>query len=206
MKARSSIALVGLVLLVVGLACETGEILTPEEATRRAEATLNPGGVEETAAEAQLEEGDSVQFVSSSFLVALHPEPGDPTAEAHIARGETGTVQGSEVYEGEIWYRVETDAGAGWVNAEFINRAAAEGEGDEGIQVGDRVYLTAQGFLINFMSEPGGNRIVAGQERGALVTVRAIEEVEGTTWYRVEASAGTGWVPEDNITTEQPSG
>lgn len=206
MKARSSIALVGLLLLVAGLACETGEILTPEEATRRAEATLNPGGAVEAAAEAQFQEGESVQFVSSSFLVALHPEPGDPTAEAHVARGESGTVEGSEIFEDEIWYYVSTDAGEGWVNAEFINRAAAEGEGEEGVQVGDRVYLTAQGFLVNFMSEPGGNRIVAGQERGALVTVLAIEEVEGTTWYRIEASAGTGWVPEDNITTEQPSG
>lgn len=134
MKRRISIALAGLLLVAAGLACETGEILTSEEATLRAQATRDPG------------------------VTAGGAEPQSPPAE-----------------------------------------------GDEsGIQVGDSVYLSAEGFLVSFYSEAGGTRIVTAQERGALVTVLAIEDVEGTTWYRLEAPAGTGWVPEDKITTEGP--
>ena len=205
MKKTFKIAMATSMLLLAGLACQTGEILTPEEATQRAEATENPGGQVESVVEAQFQAGDEVRFVATNFLIPLAEEPGDPLAVSHVGRGETGTVQGSEVVDETLWYRVATGGGEGWVKAENVSRAVAEGEDGGSVQVGDRVYLTAPGFLVNFYQEPGSNRIVAGQERGVLVEIKAIETVDGTNWYEIEAPTGTGWVPEANISTEDPS-
>jgi len=75
----------------------------------------------------------------------------------------------------------------------------------EGLQPGTVVYLTNKSFLVSIMSEPGGNRMIAGQERGAEVKILQSTTVEdGTIWYLIEAPTGQGWVPEDNITTEAP--
>jgi len=74
----------------------------------------------------------------------------------------------------------------------------------EGLQPGDMVYLQNKSFLVSMMSEPGGNKMVAAQERGAQVEIIQVTSVEGVLWYFIKAPTGEGWVPEANITTEAP--
>ena len=73
-----------------------------------------------------------------------------------------------------------------------------------GIQVGDVVYLTGKGYLISIVAEPGSMRMIAGQERGVKVTIIDVADVEGETWYKIDAPTGDGWVPAENIATEKP--
>jgi len=73
-----------------------------------------------------------------------------------------------------------------------------------GYQIGDLVYLTNRSFLVSLMSEPGGNRMIAGQERGVQVEILQAAIVDGVLWYRIKAPTGEGWVPETNLTTEAP--
>jgi len=82
--------------------------------------------------------------------------------------------------------------------------AVPTAELQEGYQVGDVVYLTNKSFLVSLMSEPGGNRMIAGQERGAQVDILQATTVDGVIWYFIKAPTGEGWVPEDNITAEAP--
>ena len=74
----------------------------------------------------------------------------------------------------------------------------------EGHQPGDTVYLTNKSLLVSLMDGPGSNKMIAGQERGAQVTILQASTVDGVTWYFIDAPTGQGWVPEDNITTEAP--
>jgi len=73
-----------------------------------------------------------------------------------------------------------------------------------GFQVGEIVYLTNKSFLVSLMDEPGGNRMIAGQERGAQVEILQAATVDGVLWYFVKAPTGQGWVPEGNVTEEAP--
>jgi len=82
--------------------------------------------------------------------------------------------------------------------------AVPTAELQEGFQVGDVVYLTNKSFLVNMMSEPGGNRMIATQERGAKVDILQATVVDGELWYFIKAPTGEGWVPEANITDEAP--
>ncbi|HSG68266.1 MAG TPA: hypothetical protein VK994_06130, partial [Bacteroidales bacterium] len=82
--------------------------------------------------------------------------------------------------------------------------AVPTAELQEGFQVGDVVYLTNKSFLVNMMSEPGGNRMIAVQERGVLVDILQAATVDGELWYFINAPTGQGWVPEANITDEAP--
>jgi len=74
----------------------------------------------------------------------------------------------------------------------------------EGYQVGDIVYLTNKGFLVNMMDAPGSTHMTAVQNRGTQVEIINAANVDGTVWYFIKAPTGTGWVPEENVTTEAP--
>lgn len=82
--------------------------------------------------------------------------------------------------------------------------AVPTAEAHIGFQVGETVYLTNKSFLVNMMSEPGGNRMIATQQRGAQVNILQATTVDGELWYFIEAPTGKGWVPEENITDEAP--
>jgi hypothetical protein len=73
-----------------------------------------------------------------------------------------------------------------------------------GFQIGEIVYLTNRSFLVSLMDEPGGRRMIAGQERGAQVEILQAVPVDGKLWYFVKAPTGQGWVPEDNVTDQAP--
>ena len=82
--------------------------------------------------------------------------------------------------------------------------AVPTAEAHIGFQVGDVVYLTNKSFLVSLMAEPGGNKMIAGQERGAQVEILQATTVDGTLWYFINAPTGQGWVPEENITDQAP--
>lgn len=194
-----------LLFLLVGLACaQAGEILTPAEATERAQADVVTGGSSDV--EGEFAVGDTATLTGRNFLVNLVDSPGGRIV-AGQERGATVTIEGIGELEGEIWYQITGGTGTGWVRASNLEAAegADEGDGsDEGaIAVGDTVYLTGVGFLVNMYDEPGG-RIVATQQRGADVTVLATNTDGGVRWYQIDAPTGEGWVPEENITTEAP--
>jgi hypothetical protein len=113
-------------------------------------------------------------------------------------------VLGSEIIEGEVWYRVKGPPGEGWVTAESLNLVAGADQAVAGFAVGDTAYLVGRGFLINLAPEPGSNTIHSNTERGALVTVLEVRQVEGVNWYKIRATSGEGWVPESNLSAEKP--
>lgn len=210
--------LIGL-LVLVGLACaQSGEILTPEEATRQAAEAENAGssgsGSGSEVVTGDFEVGDSATLLGRSFLVNLYDAPGGKIT-AGQERGATVTVTAVDLDgDGDVWYKVEAPTGDGWVAADALEAIegaeAAEGEDSDGEAVldgpqpGDEVYLTARGFLVNLFDGPGSNRIIAGQERGVPVVILTVETVDGVKWYQVEAPTGEGWLPEENISTEAP--
>ncbi|MFL7813098.1 MAG: hypothetical protein ACK2TT_00840 [Anaerolineales bacterium] len=110
-------------LFILSLACsQAGEIITPAEATQRYEATqsASESGVVGDAEGAEYLEGEEAILVGQGYLVGLYSNPGDESAVSFATRGDQITVEGSELYEGEVWYRVETIAGSGWVQADSL--------------------------------------------------------------------------------------
>jgi len=207
MKGSSVLLWMMCLLLLAGLACErAGEILTPEEATAQAQAqeastfqTRTGEQVETTGPQV----GEVVTLTGRGLLINLLNEPGGRIS-AGRERGATVTIQEIVVHENELWYRIEALTGTGWVKEDNIEPLEEEvEEASSGPQPGDKVYLTAQGFLVNLFREPGGF-ILAGQEKGAEVTIVEVTEHEGETWYLVDAPTGQGWVPAESITTEAP--
>lgn len=203
--------LIGL-LLLSGLACaQAGEVLTPAEATARAEGReteIETVGVD-TVDEEGLQVGDTATLLGRSFLINILDEPGGRII-ANQERGVIVTIQQIAEQDGERWYQIQAPTGTGWVteeNLEAVEEEEVEGGGEtaeEGtLSEGDEVFLVGTGFIVNFLREPGGI-IVAGQERGARATILEATTYEGETWYRIRAATGEGWVPEENVTTEQP--
>jgi hypothetical protein len=127
--ALSAIAL----LLLANLACaQAGEILTPVEATARAEATQNPvrptatpGAAQEGSLTAEGPQvGDVVYLTGKGFLISLVSEPGATRMIAGQERGVEVTIIEIAEHEGELWYKIDAPTGEGWVPAENITADA----------------------------------------------------------------------------------
>ena len=213
MRMRRSLLFFIVLLVFVGLACQqSGDILTEEEATARAEEGVFRPGEGESAADAELDVGSSATIIGSGFLINLLDVPGGTIAGSQ-SRGSTVSILASAEFEGEIWYQVDSETGEGWLKAENLEAVAAEspaegdGEGDaepSGPVAGDTVYLVSNGFLVNLLREPNG-QIQAVQERGVEVTIEDVFVTpEGETWYLINAPTGEGWVSTENISEEAP--
>jgi len=204
MSSRSKAILALTAILLATLACSrAGEILTPEEATARVEATREAVLTPDVAEDALYGVNSTVEFIGEQYLIPLQSEPGSGfVAESHVPRGDIGIVLGSELVDGVVWYFVDSSAGQGWIVEASLQ--AAEAAESTGPQVGDTVYLVGLGYLINLADQPGSNRIAANQERGVAVVVLAITQFEGEVWYLVDAPTGEGWVRTDNISVETP--
>ena len=203
-------------LLLAGLACDqAGDILTPAEATARAEEAKGPTRPAPTpnaaAIAADFQVGDTVEFTGSGHLVPMYRQPGDTVAFSYAGKGETATVLAFEEVEGDAWFEIKGGAGQGWVKVEYL--MIPEGEaGDEvggepaaeGPQVGDTATLVGSGYLITLVNAPGATRMQAVQERGVEVTILDVADHEGETWYLIDAPTGQGWVKTENISTEAP--
>ena len=213
-KARIAITITFGLLLLASLACnQAGEILTPAEATARAAPSPTPTRpVEESesegeAAPAGLEVGDTVQLVGKLYLVSLMDGPGSTHMIAGQERGVDVVIIGAAEHEGESWYEIDAPTGEGWVPAENLQvpEGAADSEGaPAGPQAGDTVYLAGKLYLVSLMDGPGSTHMIAGQERGVEVTIVEVGEVDGETWYQIDAPTGRGWVKAENISTEAP--
>lgn len=189
-------------LLLSGLACETGQILSPEEATQAAVATGEARvGAAQQASNPDFEPGDLVTLTGQNFLIGLAGEPGDTDMISHVSRGSQGTVKDARDVNGVAWYQVETEAGTGWVNGKYLK---PEATASQGLEIGATAYLAGKQYLVPLVDLPGSKRMVAGQERGAEVTVLDVTVVDGENWYEIEAPTGQGWVPESSLSAEPP--
>ena len=203
MKARTAIWLMIGLLVLASLACaQAGEVLTPAEATARAETEDLSGFESSGAVEAsEFEAGDAATLTGRSFLVNLYSEPGGKIS-AGQERGATVTVLETTMYKDKVWYKIDAPTGEGWVPNDGLEPMEGE-ETIDGPQPGDEVYLAGKSYLVNILDEPGG-KIIAGQERGASVTILELAQVDGAVWHKISAPAGEGWVMSENITTEAP--
>lgn len=191
-------------LLLASLACaQAGEILSPEEATAQAEgeSSVLRGAGSSNLATSGPQVGDEVEL-TGNIIVNLQAEPGGRIVDGK-ERGATVTVLEIADYEDEIWYRIDTSTGEGWVREDNLQVLEETVSDDSGLTLGDTVWLKSVGFLVNFLSEPGG-QIVAVQERGTEVTILEVTTHDGESWYLIDAPTGQGWVPADNITTQAP--
>jgi len=114
------IPLIILLLFLFSLACkQSGEILTPAEATQRFESTqIAQSNADELVGDvegASYSTGSTVELTGKGFLVGLYEEAGVGVPFSYASRGDQVPVIGSTEFEGEIWYKVETSAGNGWV-------------------------------------------------------------------------------------------
>lgn len=207
MKRTFPIAIAIAAMMLASLACETGQIMTPEEATQAAvetrEAELAAAG---ESIEAELGPGDPIELSGNSFLIPIFEEAGSADAVTHVARGDRATVLDAVRFQAEIWYQVETDGGIGWVKETNVESV---GEITGGVQpkfeTGQTVYLQGVQYLIGIMDAPGSTTMAAAQERGVAVTIEEARTFEGEVWYRINAPTGEGWIAETNLTAEEPS-
>lgn len=211
MKTRKMLFWLVVVVALTMLACSrSGEVLSVEEATRRAEPTPFPTIDASATVLGDIEIGKDAILVGRSFIVNLldNPEGGIVAGES---RGTTVTVLQSVAGAEElIWYQVESSSGQiGWVKAENLEAKAEEGadpantSGQGGLRIGDEFTITGKLFLVNILEEPSPvGRIIGGVARGEGVTVVQVTQIDGKFWYQVDTSAGSGWVSEDNVLDE----
>ncbi|MGD2058282.1 MAG: hypothetical protein PVF85_07135 [Anaerolineales bacterium] len=208
MKSRTSIALAITVLVLSALACEqAGEVITPEEATQRVQSAIDIEAAETPdpeLAETNIKIGETVRFTSTEFLVLLKREPGAALIAVQSDRTATGTVVGSALYEGEVWYEIEiAGSGSGWLPESAIESI---GTVEAEYEVGDVVYLRGPGESVKVQTNPGsGNPFSRSETLGAEVSIIKKSEVEGKTWYQVAAPGGLGWVTGEFLTSEKPA-
>lgn len=205
MKARTAIFLIIGLFILTSLACaQAGEILTPAEATARAQEVIQSGASfgSSSVAGGSYEAGDTATLIGRNFLVNLYDAP-DGKISAGQERGATVTILEVATVGDAIWYKIEAPTGEGWVSGASLEPVAEEEVVIEGPQAGDAAYLAGRSFLVNLLDAPDG-KIVAGQERGMAITIIEVVQVDGVVWYHVDAPTGQGWVPAENVTTEAP--
>lgn len=204
MKLHTGIYLAVGFLIVASLACaQAGSILTPEEATQQTQATVEAGIGLGEGSETNIHPGDTVEFVGTGYLVLLREEPGSNSTSVQSQRGVKGIVLGSQVYEDDVWYLIETVGGQGWLPSELVELVEEAESVVYG--VGDVAYLSGTEELVNILEGPGTTSdIRETQAVGVEVTILESSELDGALWYRVETPTGEGWIAEDSLTTEAP--
>ncbi len=115
-------------LVLVSLACaESGEILSPEEATIAAqeESSFQPstGGSIVTSG-AQI--GDEATIIGRGIVINVFNEPGGRIS-AGEARGIAVEIINIAEFEGELWYQIDGSGAGGWVPADNIEAIESEG-------------------------------------------------------------------------------
>lgn len=120
MKRRNLLIILSVVslLFIFSLACkQSGEIISPAEATQRYEATqaADPGDIVVQAEGAAFLPGDTATLSSEGHLVGLYKEAGAKNAYTYATKGDEVTITSSLDLEGVFWYRVDSPAGNGWL-------------------------------------------------------------------------------------------
>ncbi len=116
--AKLALFLVFVTLLLATLACkQSGDIITPAEATQRAQPTATSTPF---VSENSLEIGTTVYLTGQGYLINLMDAPGSLRMIAGQERDTQVTIEESTTYEGEIWYLVSAPTGEGWVHEENV--------------------------------------------------------------------------------------
>ncbi len=106
-------------LFIFSLACkQSGEIITPAEATQRYEATQTAaelGDVVTSVEGAEFAPGDRAVLTSAGHLVGLFKEADGKSPFSYATRGDEVTVTSAVEIEGVIWYQIDSTAGDGWL-------------------------------------------------------------------------------------------
>ncbi len=210
---KLALLLIVSLIFLAGIACQTGEVITPAEATARAKearavkvkkTTATPGGKTESGGDV-IPSGTKATLVGKAYLINIYKEPGSTRIHIQQEKGVEVTVLDVTDVKGETWYLIDAPAGQGWVKGENLKIVQASESADQkGLQPGSVAYLTGKTYLINLYKAPDGKRIIAQQERGASVEIKDVHEENGKTWYLVDAPTGLGWVKAENLTTEKP--
>ena len=105
-------------LFIFSLACkQSGEIITPAEATQRYEATqaAESSDVVTSVEGAEFDPGDQAVLTSAGHLVGLFKEADGRSPFSYATRGDEVTVTSAVEIEGVIWYQIDSSAGDGWL-------------------------------------------------------------------------------------------
>lgn len=127
MKNRTSVVLLWVIgiLVLVSLACQqSGDILTPEEATQRVQAAEDAIPTVVAIEEDELEgpqPGEEIYLTAQAYLVNIVEEPGSLKIIANQQRGVKATILQVTLHEEELWYYVDSPTGKGWVKEENIS-------------------------------------------------------------------------------------
>lgn len=117
-NAKFVLLLVFVVLLLATLACkQSGDIITPAEATQRALPTPTSTPF---VSENSLEIGTTVYLTGQGYLINLMDTPGSLRMIAGQERDTEVIISEATTYEGEIWYLVSAPTGEGWVPEENV--------------------------------------------------------------------------------------
>jgi hypothetical protein len=117
--AKFALFLVLTTLLAATLACkQSGDIVTPAEATQRALPTVTATAF---VSADSIDAGTSVYLAGKGYLINLLDAPGSLRMIAGQERGTEVTIIQSTTLEGEIWYLVSAPTGEGWVHADNVS-------------------------------------------------------------------------------------
>jgi hypothetical protein len=204
MKVSKPIILLALSLTLAVLACsQAGEVITPEEATQRAQvvanATMLPTAISNLTG---IEIGTRVRFETVDYLVLMKKDPGSPLISVQSERGATGVVVGSQDVDGMAWYQIETPGGIGWLPGDVLAMVSDEAFSD--LEEGDTGFLTGTGETVKVLVAPGNNLGAKDDAVGAAVTVLQITEFEGEQWIKIKAPVGEGWIRASNYSLTEP--
>jgi uncharacterized protein YgiM (DUF1202 family) len=141
--------------------------------------------------------GQTTPTLTTGSSAVINDEPVNLRSEAGtevdiVAELSTGTeatvVAGPVEANGITWYQIETEAGTGWVAAEYLTAA------DASFTAGAQIVVTTDG--LNLRTAAGLDAdVVTTLGNGATATILGgPTTADGYTWYQVEANAGTGWV------------
>ncbi len=126
-----------------------------------------------------------------------------------LGAGVTGKViEGPRSGSGYTWWRLETNQGTGWVVQDWVVKQSGgstppPSSGGK-FAIGDTARVTEG---VNMRTGAGtGNGVITVLQPGT--TGKVIEgprSANGYTWWRLQTSAGTGWVVQDWITKSAPA-
>lgn len=120
MKKRNLLIILAVfsLLFIFSIACkQSGEIISPAEATQRFDATqaARTGDVVIEAEGALFAPGDTAILASEGHLVGLYMEAGGKNPFSFATRGDEVNITSSIDIDGELWYKIESTAGNGWL-------------------------------------------------------------------------------------------
>jgi hypothetical protein len=208
MKKRSIfLILVLMSLLLASLACsKAGQIVSIEEATAIAEQTEKRTGLDTSYKNAEgsvFIADDIVSFYAGDDVdtVPVYKDAGDNKPFTEVATGTSGKVDSSVLVDGEVWYKILSPVANGYVTIDGLKDSSDGGE-TMSFEVGDTPYLNGISYLVQLFDSPGSLMARIQQERGVMVEITMIEDLDGVSWYFVDSPAGQGWVTADSLSVD----